>query len=141
MNIEYSKNDKYIAYLEIVYLIGLIGFWIGWFLDIFKSFNPNDALYDTYLAFEYAFPIADAWLGILLFLSAYAILKNYSAGIILSGAAGSVSTFLGLVDISFNLRQGVYQFDILALFINLFSLIVGIFLLIWFTRFFNELNK
>ena len=131
----YSKNDKIVAVCEVIGALLLIGFWIGWFLDILKSFEPGDELYVVYIAFESSFPVADAWIAILLLISAFGVLNDKSYGSFFSAAAGGAFVFLGLIDITFNLQQGVYQYDLFAIVINLAALIGGIFLLVWFGRY------
>ncbi|MFX0085148.1 MAG: hypothetical protein ACFFAU_05710, partial [Candidatus Hodarchaeota archaeon] len=112
MKMEYTKNDRYIAYLEIFGAILLIIFWIGWFLGILKSFSQGDPLYEIYLAFESSFPIADFWIVILLLISASGILTDKPYGSFFAASAGGALVFLGLIDITFNLQQGVYQYDV-----------------------------
>ncbi len=131
----YSRNDRIIAICEIIGALLLIGFWIGWFFDILKSFEPGDQLYDVYIAFESSFPVADSWIVILLLISAFGVLNEKSYGSFFAAAAGGAFVFLGLIDITFNLQQGVYQYDLLAIVINLAALIGGIFLLAWFGRY------
>ena len=135
MKMEYTKNDKYIAYFEILGAILIISFWIGWFLGLLKSFSQGDPLYETYMAFESSFPIADFWIVILLIISAYGILKDKSYGSYFAASAGGALIFLGLIDIAFNLQQGVYQHDIVAVFINLIAIIGGGLFLGWFSRY------
>ncbi|MFX1283567.1 MAG: hypothetical protein ACFFB5_07925 [Promethearchaeota archaeon] len=132
----YSKNDKIVAVCEVIGALLLIGFWIGWFLDILKSFEPGDQLYDVYIAFESAFPIADTWIVVLLLISAFGVLNDRSWGSFFAAAAGGAFVFLGLIDITFNLQQGVYQYDLLAIVINLAALVGGIFLLAWFGQYY-----
>ncbi|MFX0013129.1 MAG: hypothetical protein ACFFB2_04815 [Promethearchaeota archaeon] len=134
MKKEYPKNDIYVAYLEIIGALLIIGFWIGWFLDLLKSSLP-DPLFETYLAFESAFPVADTWIVILLLISAYGILTGKSYGSFFAAAAGGALVFLGLIDISFNLQQGIYEYDLLAIPINLVATIGGGVLLVWFARY------
>ncbi|UCG01375.1 MAG: hypothetical protein JSW11_17370 [Candidatus Heimdallarchaeota archaeon] len=140
MKKDYTKYDIYIAYLEIIGALVMIGFWIGWFLDILKSSLP-DPLFDTYLAFESAFPVADAWIVILLLISAYGILTEKSYGSFFASAAGGTLVFLGLIDISFNLQQGIYDHDLLAIPINLAATIGGGALLTWFARYHFQPNN
>ncbi|MFX0122544.1 MAG: hypothetical protein ACFFAE_02845 [Candidatus Hodarchaeota archaeon] len=134
MKKEYTQYDIYIAYLEILGALLIIGFWIGWFLDLLKSSLP-DTLYETYLAFESAFPIADAWIVVLLLISAYGILTGKSYGSFFAAAAGGALIFLGLIDISFNLQQGIYEYDLFAIVINLTAIIGGSIFLSWFGRY------
>ncbi|MHA2203298.1 MAG: hypothetical protein ACW991_06380 [Candidatus Hodarchaeales archaeon] len=140
MKKEYTKYDIYVAYLEIIGALAIIGFWIGWFLDLLKSSLP-EPLFETYLAFESAFPIADTWIVVLLLISAYGILTERPYGSFFAAAAGGALMFLGLIDISFNLQQGIYQHDLLAIPINLAATIGGGALLTWFARYHFQPNK
>ncbi|MFW9904417.1 MAG: hypothetical protein ACFFFH_08805 [Candidatus Thorarchaeota archaeon] len=135
MNPSYSKNDKIIAIFEVIGALLVIGFWIGWFLNILKSFEPEHQLYDVYIAFESSFPVADTWIVILLLISAFGVLNEKSYGSFFAAAAGGAFVFLGLIDITFNLQQGVYQYDPSAIVINSAALIGGIVLLAWFGRY------
>jgi hypothetical protein len=130
----YNKNDRYVAIIEVITAMIIIGFWVGWFLDIFKSIDPAHPLYDTYIAFETSFPIPDTWIVILLLISAYGIFREKQYGTPLAIAAGGALVFLGLIDSSFYLQQGIYQYDISLIFINLAGLICGSFLISWFGR-------
>ncbi|UCE14296.1 MAG: hypothetical protein JSV04_03745 [Candidatus Heimdallarchaeota archaeon] len=131
----YSRYDRYVAILEIIGAVIITGFWIGWFLDILKSFKPDDPLYETYMAFESTFPVPDAWIVVLLLISAYGIWKEKSYGSFFAAAAGGALVFLGLIDISFNIQQGIYQHDPLAILINLIATVGGGTLLVWFGRY------
>jgi hypothetical protein len=91
-------------------------------------------LYDTYIAFESSFPLADFWIVILLLVSAYGILAQKKYGSFTASAAGGALVFLGLIDITFNLQQDVYSHDFLSIFVNLAALTGGSFLLVWFGR-------
>jgi len=127
-----DRIDQYIAYAEIIGAVLITGFWIGWYLDILKSFAPDDPFYEVYTAFESSFPIADLFIVILLLISAYFLLtQKIQLGIVLSAAAAGALIFLGIIDITFNLQQGVYQYDILAIFINLVAVLGGVLLLTW----------
>ena len=127
-----DKNEKLIFTLEIIGACAIIGFWIGWFLDIFKSISPSEVeIYPLYMAFESSFPLPDLWIVLLLLVSSYSILTDKSFKYQLTSAAGGALVFLGLIDISFNLQQNMYFYDVFNVFINLFTLGLGIILLIW----------
>ncbi|MFX1535821.1 MAG: hypothetical protein ACFFDI_16525 [Promethearchaeota archaeon] len=143
MTVSYSKNDRYIAFVEIIGAVLVIGFWIGWFAGILKSFQPGDAFYDVYYAFESSFPLADAWIVVLLLISAYGILQEKYYGRFIAISAGGALVFLGLIDISFNLQQGIYLLDpsigtFVEILVNLACVIGGLFLIIWFTKMSNK---
>ncbi|MHA1227885.1 MAG: hypothetical protein ACTSPV_14155 [Candidatus Hodarchaeales archaeon] len=132
MTLIYNEQDKYIAILEVIGALAIVGFWIGWFLDIFKSVTPSEVpLYDIYFAFESSFPIPDTWIVLSLLLSAIGIYKNKTYGEVFAASAGGSLIFLALIDISFNIQHGIYELDFLAIFINAISLIGGIVLLYW----------
>ncbi|MFX0065374.1 MAG: hypothetical protein ACFFC7_24650 [Candidatus Hermodarchaeota archaeon] len=144
MIVSYSKNDRYIAFAEIIGAVLVIGFWIGWFTGILKSFQPGDPFYDVYYAFESSFPLADAWIVVLLLISAYGILQEKFYGRFIAISAGGALVFLGLIDVSFNLQQGIYMeifvdlAVIVEILVNLACLIGGLFLIIWFTKMSNK---
>jgi len=135
MTARYSKIDRYVAYIEIVGALTIIGFWIGWFLDLFKSISPDHALYEIYVAFEKSFPIADAWIVILLLMSAYGIFKEKPYGAFLAVAASGALIFLGLIDSSFYIQQGIFHYDLSLVAICIACIIGGSFGLIWFWRY------
>jgi hypothetical protein len=137
MSIEYDKNDRLIALGEILGALAFIGFWIGWFLDILKALEPEDTGYDSYIDFESAFPLADAWIVALLLISAYGILQNKPFGGLVAIATGGALVFLGLIDISFNFQQNIYSYDPPAFVLNIFCVAGGILLIVWFIGFSN----
>ncbi|MDR5695842.1 MAG: hypothetical protein QN198_05420 [Armatimonadota bacterium] len=63
---------------------------------------------EVYLAFERAFPLADAWLVVASALAARGLLRADSSGLLWSLLAGSSLIYLGLMDILFNLENGIY---------------------------------
>jgi len=62
----------------------------------------------TYLAFEYAFPAADAWMAIAALLGCIGLIRRKPWGVLFSLLAGSASIFLGLMDVLFDLQNGIY---------------------------------
>ncbi len=141
MKVQYTNKDRIIAYIEIAGAVTLIGFWVGWFLDILKSYSPIDEFYIFYMKFESSFPIADFWIVILLFISAYGILRDRAYGSFFAAAAGGALVFLGLIDATFNLQNGVYLHDPFSIIINLVSLLGGAFALAWFGRYFIKVEN
>lgn len=61
-----------------------------------------------YLAFEYAFPAADTWMAIGALIAAIGLLKRKSWGVLFALLAGSSSIYLGLMDVLFDLENGIY---------------------------------
>ena len=115
-----------LASLEIVFAVGLIGFWIFFFLV--ENKNPNKT--KEHLAYERSFPIPDlVWLAPGLIVSAIGILYNQFYGYIISIAVSGGLIFLGLVDFSFNIQNKQYTSNIgdaiMNIFINLACLVLG----------------
>ncbi|MHA2272209.1 MAG: hypothetical protein ACXACI_10125 [Candidatus Hodarchaeales archaeon] len=129
---EYQKNERLIALVEIGGALTIIGYWIGWFLDVLKSLESDDPGYDSYIDHESSFPLPDAWIVLLLLISAYGILRNEAFGRPTAIAAGGALVFLGLIDIAFNFQQNIYSQNPLEIAINTASVVGGLFLIGWF---------
>jgi hypothetical protein len=95
-----------IAILQIMFGIGLFGFWIYFFLV--ENKDPEKS--EVYLVFEKSFVIPDlGWIAPCLFISAIGLITNQTYWIFFSIASGSAILFLFLMDFSFNLQQGNYK--------------------------------
>lgn len=115
-----------IAILQILFSVGLIGFWIYFF----KVENRNPERTEIFLGYERSFPVPDLfWITPSLIISAIGILMGERFGIFFSIISGSALVFLGLLDISFNAQQGGYTTNksdtIMNLTINLLCVIIG----------------
>lgn len=105
-----------LAVFQILFGIGIIGFWIFFFLVETK--NPERS--EVYFGFEKSFPIPDLlWLTPCLFISAFGLLTEQRFGVFFSITAGSALLFLGLLDISFNVKNGGYTTNTLDTIMNL----------------------
>jgi len=62
----------------------------------------------VYIAFENSFPAADAWMAAACFVAAAGLLARRHWGLLFGVCAGSAMIFLGLMDVLFNLEQGMY---------------------------------
>ncbi|MHA2282230.1 MAG: hypothetical protein ACXAC5_15415 [Promethearchaeota archaeon] len=119
--------DILIAILQILYGIGLFGFWI-YFLIVENS-NPGKT--EVYLVFERSFILPDiGWVAPCLFISAVGLLTNQVYWIFFSIAGGSAILFLFLLDFSFNIQQKTYSKErrkknIIEILVNILSLIAG----------------
>lgn len=91
-----------------------------------------------YLAFERAFPAADAWLAIAAAISALMLARRDPRAILWGLIAGSSFVYLGLLDVLYDLENGKYaSIDgamAVEVMINLFSLSFGPFLIIYVWR-------
>ena len=112
------KDDKrrLIASLEIVTGVGLILFWIAFFtVGLAPDMAPP-----CYFAYEHSFPLPDGILAILLLIAGILLMRSRPAGRPLSLIYAGALVFLGLLDFSFNLQNGIYLTSIVDLVLNAF---------------------
>jgi hypothetical protein len=112
------KGDKsrLIATLEVVTGVGLILFWLAFFT---VGLAPDKAP-PCYYAYEHAFPLPDGVLAILLLVAGIMLMKSRPWGRPLSLIAAGALVFLGLLDFSFNLQNGIYLTSTVDLVLNAF---------------------
>lgn len=133
MDIKYTKTVKLAAIMELAIAVGIISFWTAFFsADLVNIDDPH--LEEIYVAFESAFPVADISLSIVLIIGGIGLLKKRPFGFLFSLLGGASLIFLGLLDVSFNTKNGIYLLGIgeaiLNIFINLLCLCGGIFLIV-----------
>ncbi len=96
---------KTVAVIQTLFAFGIVVWW-GLFFALFQHDPANTS---AYLAFERAFPLPDlVWLTPLLVQAARANLRRSPYALLWTAAAGGALVFLGLLDASFNLQQGIY---------------------------------
>jgi len=128
------RELKIITILELLTGIGLILFWLGFFTIGLAPENPPPC----YFAYEHSFPLPDMILAMVLLAAGTQLLKHRESGRILSliGAGGLI--FLGLLDFSFNIQNGVYMTStvdlVLNIFINLWCIVLGAVIAVFFGR-------
>jgi hypothetical protein len=98
--------------------------------------------------FESAFPVADGVLGVALLIAGAGLLKRKPYGGFFLIAAAGMAIYLGLLDVTFYGRHGMYlpltMSTVFSLFINAFCIGGGVFGLClgWrFWRYFNDSRK
>jgi len=151
------KKYRVLGIIQILFAAGIIGFWIMFYVSVYSEKLPDPSLencyqppvsgqcltrvieYERYLSFEKAFPLPDlGWITPLLLIGGTGLLKNRRYGYLASLLAGAALVFLGLVDISFNLQNGRYTFDLIEGlmngFINLACAVFGPVLIILTSR-------
>ena len=124
-----------VAALLAVTAAGTAAYWIAFF-------TAGNALHssetDAYAAFEHAFPAADTWMASAAVAAAIGLVRRRPWAVLAGIAAGSALVFLGLLDVLFNLEQGLYARPSVAMavetLINFFCLAVGPFCLMYFWR-------
>ncbi len=121
-----DRKDRIVPILEIVTALGFILFWVVFFT---VGLAPENAPH-CYFAYEYAFPLPDACLSLLLLASGVFLLRQNPLGRSLSLVAAGALIFLGLLDISFNIQNGVYLAStwdlVLNAFINVWCVAFGL---------------
>ena len=115
-----------IAILELLTGVGLILYWIGFFTIGLAPKNPPQG----YLEYEHSFPLPDGLLAILLLVAGILLLLSNPLGSNLSLIAAGALVFLGLLDFSFNIQNGIYKISksdlILNAFINIWCVGFGV---------------
>ena len=115
-----------IAILELLTAVGLILFWILFFTVGLAPKNPPRG----YLEYEHSFPLPDGLLAILMLVSGTLLLLNNPLGVSLSLVAAGALVFLGVLDFSFNIQNGLYKTSridlVLNAFINIWCVGLGI---------------
>jgi hypothetical protein len=109
-------NYRLIASLQIVTAVGLILFWVAFFT---VGMAPDNAP-SCYFAYEHSFPLPDGLLAVLLLFAGILLMKNSTAGRKLSLVAAGALIFLGVLDFSFNIQNGIYTASSLDLVMNAF---------------------
>lgn len=111
MNLEgrvLRRRMKIAAAIEFVLAGGFLAFWTAFLLtDMVDIADPR--LREVYLGFESAFPPADIVLAIVLASGGIGLLRGKPYGRLLTLAGGGALVFLGLLDVTFNVRQGIYS--------------------------------
>ena len=101
------RRAKAASILEFILAGGFLVFWAAFFLtDMVDIADPR--LREVYLAFESAFPPADILLAIVLTAGGIGLFRAKPYGRLFTLAGGGALVFLGLLDVSFNVRQGIY---------------------------------
>jgi uncharacterized membrane protein (DUF2068 family) len=91
------------GYLSVVAALTTL-YWI----DFFTSGGVHVRDDAVYLAFEKAFPLADAWMAACALLGAIGLWRRRSWGLLFGLLAASAQIFLACMDVLFNLNEGNY---------------------------------
>jgi hypothetical protein len=117
----------------------LAGYWVAWLAN--RSLVASD---DTagYIAFEQAFPLADAWLLATALLAALQLLRRRPTALVWASALGGAGIYLCALDVLYDLQHGIYAkggAGLVELGINLFTLASGVAILAFAVRFREQL--
>ncbi len=122
----YVLSGNTIPILSIITAVGLVLYWIGFFTIGLAPANPPEG----YFAYEHSFPVPDIILAIVLLVGGILSLTGGAHSTTLLVAGGGALVFLGILDISFNLQNGMYSISVLDMilnaFINLWCVLFGV---------------
>ena len=114
-----------LAILQIIFAVGLIGFWIYFFLV--ENKDPNQEEY--YLKHERSFPLPDIGLiAVTLIIAAVGLLSSERFGIFFTIVAGGALMFLGLIDFSFNLQNQRFTTKDMDAYMSIFIVAIALFM-------------
>ncbi len=121
-----GKKFASLAVLQIITSLGLILFWIGFFTIGLAPVNAPAC----YFAYEHSFPLPDIILALAMLAAGVMLLKEKGPGRSLSLVCAGSLIFLGVLDFSFNIQNGVYAVSVGDMisngFINLWCVVFGI---------------
>jgi hypothetical protein len=103
----------------------VVAYWTLYFLGFIES----GAAGSSHQAFESAFPPADALLCLVAFVAGVALLRGVAIGAFFLTVASSMSLYLGVLDVSFYGRLGLYfpfnEAGAIELFVNVLCIVGG----------------
>jgi hypothetical protein len=136
------KGRNWIIGLLVFAFIATVAYWIVFFTSGAVQVR-TDAVY---IEFEKAFPLADGWMAVCALLGAIGLWRGRAWGFLFGLLAASSAIFLGLMDVTFDLNEGIYLIGGaetgIEILINLLTLGFGpvVIIYLWKNRhfFFND---
>jgi nicotinamide riboside transporter PnuC len=127
----------FILGLLIFGVVATTAYWVVWFgvdREILASAHTPE-----YYAFENSFPLADAWMIVTGVAATLSLLRRRSSSLLWCIAAGTNSVYLGLLDVLFDLENGIYTSPdrgavAVELAINVLTLSMGTVVIAWAWR-------
>jgi hypothetical protein len=95
---------KILSGLLILGAVVTVAYWANYFIA--GDVRVLDATWYTY--FEDAFPVADGWMALCMFIAGFGLLRGTRAGALWGLMAGSALLYLAGMDITFNVEHGLY---------------------------------
>ncbi len=83
----------------------IAAYWILWFTDRHVVASSHGA---SYVAFEQAFPLADAWLAATAVLAAIQLWRRRRSALLWAGALGGAGIYLCAMDALYDVQHGIY---------------------------------
>jgi hypothetical protein len=131
------RGGRFILGVLIFGVVATLAYWIVWFgvdREILASAHTA-----SYYAFENSFPLADAWMVFTGVAASVALVRRRASTLLWSIAAGTNSVYLGLLDVLFDLENGIYAAPdhgavAVEVVINVLTLSMGAVVLVWAWR-------
>lgn len=125
-------------------VLATLAYWVVWFgidREILASAHT-----DSYYAFENSFPVADLWMVGCGAAAIAALLRRRASALLWIIAAGAISIYLGLLDVLFDLENGIYRSSdsggvMVEIAINVLTLAFGMVIIIWAWRARREISR
>lgn len=94
-----------VTVMLVVALVLDVAYWAIWFThrDWLASAHTQ-----SYYDFEDAFPLADAWLGLVCLLALVSLLRHRPIAFLWLVAAGAAGLYLGCMDLLYDLEHGIF---------------------------------
>ncbi|MEP7052350.1 MAG: hypothetical protein ABJB12_18430, partial [Pseudomonadota bacterium] len=139
---ELPRGGGFILGVLIFGVVATTAYWVIWF-GVNRDWLAS-AHTESYYAFENSFPVADAWMTLAGLAAISALLRRRASALLWSVAAGAISIYLGLMDVLFDLENGIYRSGdtsgvIVEIVINVLTLSMGLVVLSWAWRSRREL--
>ncbi|HYP99414.1 MAG TPA: hypothetical protein VER96_12155 [Polyangiaceae bacterium] len=138
------RGGRFILGVIIFGVLATLAYWIVWFgvdREILASAHT-----ESYYAFENSFPVADLWMVACGILAAVALVRRRASALLWIVASGATSIYLGLLDVLFDLENGIYRSPdtggvCVEIAINVLTLAFGTVIMIWAWRSRRELSR
>ncbi len=137
-----TRDQRAVVAINLAVALGISLFWAAWFLapSLARARAPAAPDYQIYLAFEQAFPLADACIVIAAAVGSLGLQRRRPWGKPLLWMANGAMIFLALMDLLYDLEHGMFlplgAESVQAGLVVLFPLAAGIAssLLLWRSR-------
>ena len=138
------RGGRFILGVIIFGVVATLAYWLVWFgidREILASAHT-----DSYYAFENSFPVADAWMVACGVAACIALVRRRASSLLWIIAAGATSIYLGLLDVLFDLENGIYRSPdtggvLVEVAINVLTLAFGTVIMIWAWRMRRALSQ
>ena len=138
------RGGRFILGVIIFGVVATLAYWLVWFgidREILASAHT-----DSYYAFENSFPVADAWMVACGVAACVALVRRRASSLLWIIAAGATSIYLGLLDVLFDLENGIYRSPdtggvLVEVAINVLTLAFGTVIMIWAWRMRRQLTR